>query len=69
METKTTKLGCISFEDRKDETKTARGMESQEHYVIVKESSDEYLDHLPPNNGTARCIAEEIITILIDSDS
>ena len=43
-------------------------MEYEEHYVIVKEPGDVYMDHVTPDNGTAHCISEEIITFLGDSD-
>lgn len=67
--TDNTRLECIGFDGRKDSTKTKKGMEPEEHYVIVNEPNDQYVTHLTPDNGTARCISEEIITFLIDYES
>ena len=60
---------CIGFDGRKNLSKTLRGVEHEEHVVIVKEPGDVYMDHISPDNGTARCIADELITFLIDSHS
>lgn len=37
--------------------------------LLWKKRTDKYLDHVFPDNEIARCIAEEIINFLIDSDS
>ena len=55
------KLQCIGFDGRKDNTITAVGMIKEEHITIVREPSSSYIDNLTPDNGTSRCIANEIL--------
>src|SRR5215469_12117780 len=62
-------IECLGFDERKDNTKFKNEMEHEEHYVLVKEPGDIYVTHVTPDNGTARCISEDIITYLIDSGS
>jgi hypothetical protein len=62
-------IECIGFDGRKDDTLAKKGTEKEEHYVLMKEPGSLYLDHVSPDQGTAKCIAEEILTFVIDSQS
>ena len=41
----------------------------EEHYVIIKEPDDIYMTFVTPDSVKARCITDEIIAFLIDSNS
>lgn len=62
-------LECIGFDGRKDNTITSKGYNKEEHYTVVKEPGSAYIDHLTPDNGTSRCIADELLTLLFDKRS
>lgn len=41
----------------------------EEHYAYVKEPDDIYVTQVTPDFGKSRCVTDEIITFLINSDS
>ena len=63
------KLQCIGFDGRKDNTITTAGIIKEEHITIVREPSSSYIDHLTPDNGTSRCIANEILHLIFETGS
>lgn len=63
------RLICLGFDGRKDEMKTEKGNVKEEHIVLVKQPEGVYINHLTPDDGKARSIAEELITTIVDSDS
>ena len=62
-------LFCIGFDGRKDQTKTREGTIQEEHYTIIKEPSYQYVDHVTPDDGSARSIADEIANCIVATNS
>ena len=62
-------LFCIGFDGRKDQTKTREGTIQKEHYTIIKEPSSQYVDHVTPDDGSARSIADEIANCIVATNS
>ena len=60
---------CMGFDGRKDQTKTLTGTEHEEHVVVIKEPGDMYMDLITHDSGSARCIADELVTFLTDTHS
>ena len=63
------KLQCIGFDGRKDNTITTAGIIKEENITIVGEPSSSYIDHLTRDNGTSRCIANEILHLIFETGS
>ena len=61
------KLQFIGFDGRKDKTITTAGIFKEEHITIVREPTSSYTDHLTPDNGNSRCIANEIPHLVFET--
>ena len=50
-------------------TKTGEGTIQEECYTIIKEPGSQYVDHVTPDDGSARSIASEVISYIIATNS
>ena len=61
-------LLCIGFDGRTDETRLNEGEISrstkEDYYVIVSFSDGTYVNHVAPQNGKAKDIAGEIMSVI-----
>ena len=62
-------LFCVGFDGRKDQTKTREGTVQEEHYTIIKGPSSQYVDHVTPDDRSARSIADEIANCIVATNS
>ncbi len=65
-----TRLTCIKFDGRKDQTlNEGNQLVVEEHISVVAEQQGQYLDHFSPLSGRARHIELELYDILAEHDS
>ena len=55
---KTAVIFCSGFDGRKDQTKAIQGVVQEEHYTIIKEPGDAYVNDVTPDDS-AGSITEE----------
>ena len=71
-------LSCVMFDGRRDRTftysenennKLLKSIEMEEHISILAEPGSYYVDHVTPETGKAKDIAQEILSVLSETDS
>lgn len=67
------KLQCIGFDGKQDVTLVnvsgPRMTIKEEHYAIVSFPGDNYIDHVVPSSSKSEDVANEILSVINDTDS